>query len=424
MKKALITFLGTGGGKRSKGIATQEYRLTKYVLPNQTITEKSPFVGLVLAKEMQCSKLKIFGTVYSMWPTILVYLNDKYSSGSNEFDEIIERVWDLHEKPELADMKDDIGSCITALTKKETEIIFHDNVGDKNSMWNFFDQLAYSMSDSENIILDITHGFRHLPLFSLTSLSFITTINPRVKIHGLYYASFESKKNTNDEDEPTEIVDLSPAWDMIQWYHSARDFIIHGNGIDLVNRIELIEPNLAKALKGVNDTLRLTFIETLDNRFNNLAKNVDQNTVHQFPQLKYLSKCLTDFSKIFPKDQIEWKNQINIAKWYYEHTMFQQALTAFVEGVKTYAMIECGLDWKDRIVRDEFPKEKFKGDKNKNKILGEELTKLYNKANRWRNEVNHGGLLFKNAASMTKSVLDEINRVFTSPVLKELLNRN
>ena len=55
--------------------------------------------------------------------------------------------------------------------------------------------------------------------------------------------------------------------------------------------------------------------------------------------------------------------------------------------------------------------------------INEKQDELYIKANKWRNEVNHGGLLFKEASSMTKSVMDEIDRVFQSPFLDDLLKK-
>ena len=136
-----------------------------------------------------------------------------------------------------------------------------------------------------------------------------------------------------------------------------------------------------------------------------------------------IKKYFDDMGNLFPEGQPEWKNQIQISFWFYEHEMYQQALTSIVEGIKSYAMIEIGLDWKDREKRDSFPKEQFKGGRNKRQILGDDLAKLYIKANKWRNEVNHGGLLFKEASSMTKSVMDEIDRVFQSPFLDNLLKK-
>ena len=57
--RTLITYLGTGGGKRTKGIASQTYRQTVYRMPDGTLTEKSPFVGLVLNKQIDCNEIKI-----------------------------------------------------------------------------------------------------------------------------------------------------------------------------------------------------------------------------------------------------------------------------------------------------------------------------------------------------------------------------
>ena len=421
--RTLITYLGTGGGKRTKGIASQTYRQTVYRMPDGTLTEKSPFVGLVLNKQIDCNEIKIFGSVGSMWPTLLDYLIDKNNIENDLYNRLVEKVWDLHEKPELEQIKDEISDCFSSLLGKKTEILLHDRVDTETRMWSFFDLLASVIKDSDIVFMDITHGFRHLPIIGITALSYISTIYPNIILQGLYYAMFESKINPNDESEPAPILDLLPAWDMLQWFHASRDYIVHGNASDLVSKVKPIKPNLAKSLKGINDTLRLTFIETLDTRFSNMKKEINRSEIAMYPQLKYLTKYLDEMGNLFPEGQPEWKNQIQISFWFYEHAMYQQALTSIVEGIKSYAMIKVGLDWKDRELRDSFPKEQFRGGRKKSQILGDELAKLYIKANKWRNEVNHGGLLFKEASSMTKSVMDEIDRVFQNPFLDDLLKK-
>ena len=126
MKKALITFLGTGGGKRTKGNAEFQYTKTRYQFYDANEpTEKSPFVGLEIQKKIKPNVVHIFGTKDSMWHTLFYHLLDTYHD-YDKFADIDEKVMDLHQTDEIYTIKEQIENALSELLCAKVKIHFHD----------------------------------------------------------------------------------------------------------------------------------------------------------------------------------------------------------------------------------------------------------------------------------------------------------
>ncbi|MEA1876620.1 MAG: TIGR02221 family CRISPR-associated protein [Bacteroidota bacterium] len=425
MRKALITFLGTGIGKRTTGTAQLEYRKTAYKMTNGEVSEPTPFIGLYLNQALVVDDLHIFGTTSSMWSTLLDYLSDRhYKETEVPISNLVDFCFDQNGTDSIIEKQSEIENSLSEMLDNKSFIHFHDSVNNETKMWSLFGDLAETMKNYNEIHIDITHGFRHLPLFVVTALSYITSLYPSIKVRGLYYGNFESKKDRNDENEPADIVDLLPAWEMMNWFHAARDFALYGNGKDLSSLLEAHHPDLAKTFLGINDTLQITFIEGFSKRLAKMERLFDQeeSSPNPDPRITPLRPLMTDINGMVDRKKPEWYNQIKTAQWYHKRCMYQQALTALVEGIKSYVLVHEGEDWKDRDTRDTFFKHHFDWRK-QNAILGKDGKKYYENIRKWRNEINHAGLLHTDAAGMTKTVIDSIGRLFSDPQLEKILSK-
>lgn len=67
-----------------------------------------------------------------------------------------------------------------------------------------------------SIILDITHGFRSLPMVFFPSLMYMETLN-QVELDGIYYGEY----NKTGE---SEIIDLTYLYTLMEWYHALKSF--------------------------------------------------------------------------------------------------------------------------------------------------------------------------------------------------------
>ena len=421
MKSALITFLGTGIGNRT-GESKDKYMVTRYKMPDGTVFDATPFIGLALNSYVKPDDIHILGTVNSMWPTLVEYLQDE--NPSFEIDEALhENIYDTYGDPSFGNYLDETGEYLSRLLKQkgQVKLHLHGYLDDQNKMLLFLNELTNIFKQFDTIYLDITHGFRHIPVITMTALSYITALQPNLNIAGIWYASFESKKSTTNTNEPARVIDLLPAWDMIEWFHAARDFVRFGNAADLVPIIKPINNELSNVIKGIYDTLNLTFIEGLGDRMRRLDRSLNTTEVKEDARLKPLIPFIDDIRKYINTQSEEWENQIRISIWYYEHKMFQQALTSLTEGIKTMTMTQSGFDWKNREDRTGFSKDYFTPKKQR-ELLDRDLFKIFKTSQKLRNDVNHAGMVLKNASSMTKSSLDAIHRLFAN--LKKWIENN
>ncbi len=78
-----------------------------------------------------------------------------------------------------------------------------------------------SVREEDEIFLDVTYGFRHLPFVYLGALTYFTALKG-ISVGGIYYGAFEP----HSQDGATPILEMTPLFRIIQGYHavqSARD---------------------------------------------------------------------------------------------------------------------------------------------------------------------------------------------------------
>lgn len=88
-------------------------------------------------------------------------------------------------------------------------------------IWQMFDQITDSFDKGEetNVFLDISNGFRHLPLLSFASLTYLES-SRKVKLAGVYYGAFEARSVENI----TPVFDLTPLVNMVKGSYSVKAF--------------------------------------------------------------------------------------------------------------------------------------------------------------------------------------------------------
>ena len=97
----------------------------------------------------------------------------------------------------------------------------------KNEMeiWENFNRITDSVQDGDVIHMDITHGFRSLPLLASAMLNFVKIAKSAVTIAGFYYGAFEAK----DENNRTPILQLEEFLNIQNWSHAVDKFLSSGD---------------------------------------------------------------------------------------------------------------------------------------------------------------------------------------------------
>lgn len=101
----------------------------------------------------------------------------------------------------------------------EAEFVRIPNGSVEDEGWEIFDILSQVIPEGSEVILDMTHGFRTLPMLSFMCLSYLR-IAKGVKIKAMYYGAFDAK----DERGVAPIFDLTPFISLLDWAQAAKRF--------------------------------------------------------------------------------------------------------------------------------------------------------------------------------------------------------
>lgn len=198
----LVSFLGKGQVKDTG------YRNTNYRFDNSFV-QSVPFLGLALTEYLKPQRLILVGTAGSMWDIFFE------QQGEATDEEVLTLIDAVHEsRVELAMLKTQEEKLSQKLG---LPVICHlipyaRNTAEQTEILLTLAELVYK---EEEIVLDVTHGFRHLPMLALVAARYLTHI-ANVKIGGLYYGALEMT-STNGE---TPVLRLDGMLHMLDWIES------------------------------------------------------------------------------------------------------------------------------------------------------------------------------------------------------------
>ncbi|ADD08832.1 CRISPR-associated protein, TM1812 family [Aciduliprofundum boonei T469] len=93
---------------------------------------------------------------------------------------------------------------------------------EERDVWEILDKLNDNLEQGDEVILDITHAFRHIPFLSFVIMTYLQVARG-IKIRGIYYGAYESR-----DGDYVPIFDLSDALVFSEWIYSARDLKDYG----------------------------------------------------------------------------------------------------------------------------------------------------------------------------------------------------
>ncbi|MCS7158706.1 MAG: TIGR02221 family CRISPR-associated protein, partial [Blastocatellia bacterium] len=76
---------------------------------------------------------------------------------------------------------------------------------DPDELWTIFDRVVERVSEREEVLFDITHGFRSLPFVVFLAIAYLRAVK-NVSVRGVVYGAFEAK----DSEGRAPVFDLSP----------------------------------------------------------------------------------------------------------------------------------------------------------------------------------------------------------------------
>lgn len=258
--------------------------------------------------------------------------------------------------------------------------IFIPSGNSERELWTLFDKLLNEMEEDDEIILDITHSFRFLPMLTFIVLNYARVVR-HCKIRGIYYGAFETLGGSKEVEamhlwnRNAPIFDLTPFVDLFDWTMGIDRYLSTGDSSIVsmltereikklneqisrkipknklaVERKTLFEdPNALKKLSdamikfsGVVSTCRGQDITNTALKLKNAINNVLDSTAQEY--IKPLSPIMDMLKERFDRfSDDEYVNVIETTRWCLDNKMYQQGLTILEEGLISYACDMYGI---------------------------------------------------------------------------------
>lgn len=179
------------------------YRTACYRYPDGQVREV-PFFGMGLKDCIRPEKLILVGTRGSMW--------DVFFDHQNVQDESILALIDA--VPEERVTQAMLTAPAQQLTKRfgiPVQCLLIPYAEDETEQAQILLELARAVEPGESIVLDVTHGFRHLPMLALVAARYLKYVR-RVTVQDVYYGALEMMHNGE-----TPVLNLGGMLHMLDW---------------------------------------------------------------------------------------------------------------------------------------------------------------------------------------------------------------
>ncbi|MDG5816167.1 TIGR02221 family CRISPR-associated protein [Chitinispirillales bacterium ANBcel5] len=428
MARVFVSFLGTNNYIRCNYHFDKNVNETTYQ-PKETRFVQEAIIGNVCQRWSAADKIKILLT-----------------------EEAEEKNWndEGHKDKNGKTLRvDDVGKPMSGLKTQLEKINLSAKiepvrgVKDGNSIediWEIFSTIENMVDREDTLWLDITNGFRSLPMLLMLLLQYLK-VTKNIKIGGIYYGAFEKLgpvykvKNMALEKRNAPIIDLTAFHVLQTWTEGTDTFKTYGDARRIKEAIEDYCNSLPLPKETGDKQLCVKKMESLAAVINSICLQihtargkeiVEGKSIREakdliteleneeiLPPLKTLLHLIEKKIEEYESDDV--KNGFISVKWCIEHSLVQQGITLLQETVITKILSEARMGWNEKTKRElakrainNLNNTKNGSNPQKNKkndvtsklqeiiISYEELAENYKALTKMRNDINHGGYLDEN----------------------------
>src|SRR6266542_58752 len=237
------------------------------------------------------------------------------------------------------------------------------NGNSEAELWQIFSKMTESLDEQDEVIFDITHAFRSIPMLALLATSFLRTAK-NVKLKAILYGAYDAR----DEEKRVPVFDLTPFVSLLDWITATNQFIRNGEGAELAGLLKTYPDasvqRLTESIEKISDGLRLLRPLDVMKRAAELPQLfADANTVisQNIPPFGLLAQNVERRYGVFgisnPDPQRDAKDilarQVRIIEWYLEKGQIVQCLSLAREWVPSLLCLHFNLDPTERDNRED-----------------------------------------------------------------------
>ena len=325
--KKLVSFIGAG--RRQEG-EQNTYQKTVYQFPDESIFETAIFPeALITKKEMRVEECVLIGTHGSSWGCLIEDV-----AANNE------TIFDLFEK--LEDQFEH--QCVERSLLDRLEMVLKRSWGipvkchlhpseirEDNALSILFGYVkALNQSSTCDILIDITHGFRSMPVLLMAAIQTLDAILPQGVNVELIYGEYK-------KGEPSVVRYLKPMWDAVRFARSIRFFNERFDG-QLLS--EFLRPKWAaggKAVERISTMIQANFFTKFDEalrQLNNAFETFPDSS--PTPDLVLAKEMLLKMHKQLSAPKLFHQRLLVLAEMLADRRLYGQAITTLQLAMEAF----------------------------------------------------------------------------------------
>ena len=286
-------------------------------------------------------------------------------------------------------------------------------------LWEIFNNCINVFKDDENdaeinIVLDITHAFRSIPLLIFIVAAYLRQVK-NIKLKHIIYGAYEAR---NSETNKTPIFDLTPFVELLDWMNAVNVFQNYGDARPIASLN--VNQRMKNTLNSLSNALlvnRILEAQEAAMTFNGLSFDDPQQPPFQM-LIEQLKQNYQQMAVHQPSENVKnsLKAQFQQIKWYMENQHYLQAITLIREWIISWKCLKDDKEWLNARERSSIEDDLNKFDENKNNPFAALEPKIKAATELWngckiRSDLAHCGM--RNNPKKAKQAISEIKELFT-----------
>lgn len=261
--------------------------------------------------------------------------------------------------------------------KDKIECVRIPDMKNEEEIWDVFNEIYNAIDINDDIVFDITHSFRSIPMLAVTVINY-AKIMKECRLKGVYYGAYEAAE-VKDNKKLAPITNLTAFNEILEWTYAADAFMTYGNvgkikqvyseKMKSVPREQRKEWGQIKQVIGDMDDIALGIStcrgadsmkteshkksggNSVKQAYQKLKKDMEKTAQVKGKEIVPMTNLLehvTESFKSFDK-QKDYEIGCEIIKWCIKNHMIQQGYTSLEETIKTYV---CELYELDDVKRE------------------------------------------------------------------------
>ncbi|GIW83415.1 MAG: hypothetical protein KatS3mg105_5222 [Gemmatales bacterium] len=220
----------------------------------------------------------------------------------------------------------------------------------ESELWQIFDAIVDRVDEADDLVIDITHGFRSLPLLGLLVAAYLRHVKQARVMH-LVYGAFEARDR---ETNVSPVFELTPFVGLFDWIVAADHFQRTGFGVPLAElmrnatgKVAALRDNILELSDCLQLLRPLDVIES-SSRLRDTIKSAATEIAADVPPLEemldHVAKSYGAFSADSQNPVEVLEAQLRMVEWCAQQQQFVQALALAREWLPSVLCIYFGVD--------------------------------------------------------------------------------